>query len=75
MEMKEVMVAMRMGGESEVGSGSSSERLEGQMWVTWPKRRPSMSAGDEEKRWMREARVGPEICIFCNGRSSMFLLV
>ena len=30
-----------------------------------------MFDGEEEKRLMREERIGPEIATFCNGRSSM----
>lgn len=36
----------------------------------WPKRRPSTSPCDEEKRWSSDASVGPVIAIFSNGRSS-----
>lgn len=60
---KEVMVAIKevvvVLAAAEVGS--SSERFEGVIWVTWPKRRPSMSPGEEETRWSKEAKVGPEI--------------
>lgn len=71
-ERKPVTVARRVA-ESVVvvAEEESSERLRGVMWVTWPKRRPSMEEGEVEKRWRREANVGPEIAIFCNGGSSM----
>lgn len=39
--------------------------------MTWPKRRPSTAPGEVEKRWMTEAKVGPEIAILCRGSSSM----
>lgn len=65
---KPVMVARRVG---ELSSDESSERLSGVTEVTWPKRRPSIEEGEVEKRWIREASVGPEIAIFCNGGSSM----
>lgn len=75
-ERKPVTVARRVG-ESEVAVAVvvvvvavSSERLRGVRRVTWPKRRPSRGEGEVEKRWMREARVGPEIAIFCNGGGS-----
>lgn len=45
--------------------------MEGVIWVTWPNKRPSTSPGEEEMRWINEARVGPEIAIFSNGGSSM----
>lgn len=73
-EKKEVMVAMRVGeegGERVEAVGVSSEKVDGVEWVIWPKRRPLMSPGEEEKRCKREDRVGPEICIRCSGRSSM----
>lgn len=68
-QKKEVTVATR-GGEREVGEGWSERVVVGR-GVTWPKRRPSTSEGEEEKRWRREERVGPEIWIFSRGRSSM----
>lgn len=37
----------------------------------WPKRRPSKSAGEDERRWIIEASVGPDIAIFCKTRSPM----
>ncbi|KAK8586276.1 hypothetical protein V6N13_082089 [Hibiscus sabdariffa] len=43
------------------------------MRVMWPKRRPSTSAGEEERRWIMEARVGPDMANLCNTRSSMTL--
>lgn len=64
-------VATKVEGSEEEPSGSSSEREEGAMWETWPNRRPSTSPRAVEKRWIMEARVGPDICIFCSGRSSM----
>lgn len=54
------------GAEDEVSSESVAGRL-----VTWPKRRPSTAEEAVEKRWIKEASVGPEIAIFCNGGSSM----
>ncbi|WVZ16083.1 hypothetical protein V8G54_009065, partial [Vigna mungo] len=66
---KPVTVARRVGTAGE----ESSEGVVGR-WVTWPKRRPWMAEGEVEKRWMREASVGPEIAIFCNGGSSMAAL-
>lgn len=73
--MNPVMVATR-GEESEaVEEGKSSERLEGAMWVTWPNKRPSTAPEENEKRWIREARVGPDIAIFCRGWSPMAALL
>lgn len=63
-----MIVATRESGE---GEGESSERESGVWRENFPKRRPSMFDGEEDKRLMREERVGPEIVIFCNGRSSM----
>ncbi|KAK8578282.1 hypothetical protein V6N13_090949 [Hibiscus sabdariffa] len=57
--------------ESEEVWAESSGRVEGAMRVRWPKRRPSASAGEEERRWIMEARVGPEMANLCNTRSSM----
>lgn len=74
--MNPVMVATRGEDESEsLEEGTSSERFEGAMCVTWPNRRPSTAPGENEKRWIMEARVGPEIAIFCRGRSSMAALL
>jgi hypothetical protein len=53
--------------------GSSSERVEGERRATWPKRRPSRGPEEEEKRWIREARVGPEIAILSMGGSAIAL--
>ncbi|PPR96589.1 hypothetical protein GOBAR_AA24068 [Gossypium barbadense] len=47
--------------ESEEDWAESSERVEGAMKVTWPKRRPSTSAGEVERRWIMEERAGPDI--------------
>ena len=49
---------------------SSSER-EGGRRVTWPKMRPSTEPGEVEKRWMREAKAGPEMAIFSTEGSSI----
>ena len=56
----------------EEPSGSSSEREEGAIWETWPNRRPSTSPRAMQNRSIIEARVGPDICIFCSGRPSIF---
>lgn len=50
--------------------GSSSWRSGAGRRATWPKRRPSTSPEEEVKRWMIEARVGPEMEIFSTGVSS-----
>lgn len=41
------------------------------MWEKWPKRRPSTSPREEEKRCNKEANEGPDIATFCRERSSM----
>lgn len=58
---KDVIVAVRVVAAAATVVGSSSARLVGIWTVTWPKRRPSMSPGEEETRWSKEAKVGPEI--------------
>lgn len=83
-ERKEVMVAIRVWEEEEMGGREvevegreeeeedvSSERVEGVRRDTWPYRRPSIGPGEVENRWIKEARVGPDIAIFSMGRSSM----
>lgn len=78
-ERKEVMVAIRVWEEGEMGGREvegreeevSSERVEGVRRDTWPYRRPSIGPGEVENRWIKEARVGPDIAIFSMGRSSM----
>ena len=85
-EKKEVMVAIRVWEEEEMGGREvevegreeeeeevSSERVEGVRRDTWPYRRPSIGPGEVENRWIKEARVGPDIAIFSMGRSSMAL--
>ena len=64
-EVRKPVTMARRVAEEEVSS-SSSERVRGR-GVTWPKRRPWREEGAVEKRWMWEARVGPEVAIFCNG--------
>lgn len=77
-----MIVAIRVRDEEEEEGGKevevevegveeSSERVEGVRRDTWPNRRPSIGPGDEENRWIKEARVGPDIAIFSIGRSSM----
>lgn len=83
-EMKDVMVAVKNGpsaaeeDSSEVeleveAEAGSSERAEGVETLTWPKSRPWTDPEEEEKRWRREANVGPEIWIFVIGTSSIWL--
>ena len=66
-EMNPVMAATREEGEGEAESSEREEAISENL----PNRRPSMLPGEEVKRLMMEARVGPEIVTFCKGRSSM----
>lgn len=65
------MVATRSDGSVLVEEDESSERDKGVTSETWPKRRPSTAPEEEEKRWIKEAKIGPEIATFCKDLSSM----
>lgn len=72
-EKKEVTVAIKDGELSAeiMSEDESSERLTGELKVTVPKRRPSMSPEEVEIRWRREESVGPGICTSLIARSSI----
>ena len=65
-------VATRTDGSMLDEEDESSERDKGVVSETWPKRRPSTAPEEEEEqRWIKEAKIGPEIATFCNDSSSM----
>lgn len=66
-----VTVATRTDGSMLVEEDESSESDKGVISETWPKRRPSTAPAVEEKRWIKEAKIGPEIATFCKDSSSM----
>lgn len=58
------MKADKSGKEEEEEEGSSSVSSGGRRRPKWPRRRPSTSPAEEEKLWITEASVVPQIETF-----------